>query len=53
VPRTDLLRGTLDLQISDRKVQTGLFTTFAGLALFMAALGVYGLLFVHRDLAHA
>jgi putative ABC transport system permease protein len=31
-------------QISDRKVQTGLLTTFAGLALFMAALGVYGLL---------
>jgi predicted lysophospholipase L1 biosynthesis ABC-type transport system permease subunit len=31
-------------QISDRKVQTGLFTAFAGLALFMAALGVYGLL---------
>jgi predicted permease len=31
-------------QISNRKVQTGLFTAFAGLALFMAALGVYGLL---------
>jgi putative ABC transport system permease protein len=31
-------------QISGRKVQTGLFTAFAGLALFMAALGVYGLL---------
>ena len=31
-------------QIADRKVQTGLFTSFAGLALFMAALGVYGLL---------
>jgi ABC-type antimicrobial peptide transport system permease subunit len=31
-------------QIADRKVQTGLFTAFAGLALFMAALGVYGLL---------
>jgi predicted permease len=31
-------------QISPRKVQTGLFTAFAGLALFMAALGVYGLL---------
>jgi putative ABC transport system permease protein len=31
-------------QISDRKVQTALLTTFAGLALFMAALGVYGLL---------
>jgi len=31
-------------QISDRKLQTGLFTAFAGLALFMAALGVYGLL---------
>src|SRR6185503_20161574 len=27
-----------------RKVQTGLLSTFAGLALFMAALGVYGLL---------
>jgi len=31
-------------QISGRKVQTQLFTVFAGLALFMAALGVYGLL---------
>jgi predicted permease len=31
-------------QLSDRKVQAGLFTSFAGLALFMAALGVYGLL---------
>jgi ABC-type antimicrobial peptide transport system permease subunit len=29
---------------SGRKVQTGLFTAFAGLALFMAALGVYSLL---------
>jgi ABC-type antimicrobial peptide transport system permease subunit len=34
----------VDGQIADRKVQTGLFSTFAGLALFMAALGVYGLL---------
>jgi putative ABC transport system permease protein len=34
----------VDAQIVDRKVQTGLLSTFAGLALFMAALGVYGLL---------
>ena len=38
------LESIVDGQISDRKVQTGLLTTFAGLALFMAALGVYGLL---------
>jgi putative ABC transport system permease protein len=38
------LESIVEGQISDRKVQTGLFTTFAGLALFMAALGVYGLL---------
>jgi putative ABC transport system permease protein len=38
------LESIVDGQISDRKVQTGLFTVFAGLALFMAALGVYGLL---------
>ena len=31
-------------QMADRKTKTGLFTAFAGLALFMAALGVYGLL---------
>jgi hypothetical protein len=31
-------------QTSGRKVQAGRFTPFAGLALFMAALGVYGLL---------
>jgi putative ABC transport system permease protein len=38
------LESLVEGQISDRKVQTGLFTAFAGLALFMAALGVYGLL---------
>ena len=38
------LESIVDGQIADRKVQTGLFTAFAGLALFMAALGVYGLL---------
>jgi putative ABC transport system permease protein len=37
------LESIVEGQISDRKVQTGLFTTFAGLALFMAALSVYGL----------
>lgn len=38
------LEALVDGQIADRKVQTGLLSTFAGLALFMAALGVYGLL---------
>jgi putative ABC transport system permease protein len=38
------LESIVEGQIAGRKVQTGLFTTFAGLALFMAALGVYGLL---------
>jgi predicted permease len=38
------LGALVDGQIADRKVQTTLFSTFAGLALFMAALGVYGLL---------
>jgi predicted permease len=38
------LESIVEGQISGRKVQTGLFTAFAGLALFMAALGVYGLL---------
>jgi putative ABC transport system permease protein len=38
------LESLVDAQISNRKVQTGLFSAFAGLALFMAALGVYGLL---------
>jgi putative ABC transport system permease protein len=38
------LEQIVDGQIAGRKVQTGLFTAFAGLALFMAALGVYGLL---------
>jgi putative ABC transport system permease protein len=38
------LESIVEGQISDRRVQTGLFTAFAGLALFMAALGVYGLL---------
>ena len=31
-------------QIAGRRLQTGLFTAFGALALFMAALGVYGLL---------
>jgi len=38
------LESLVEGQISGRKVQTALFTTFGGLALFMAALGVYGLL---------
>jgi ABC-type antimicrobial peptide transport system permease subunit len=38
------LESIVEGQISERKLQTGLFTAFAGLALFMAALGVYGLL---------
>jgi predicted permease len=38
------LESIVEGQISDRKVQTRLFTAFAALALFMAALGVYGLL---------
>jgi putative ABC transport system permease protein len=38
------LESIVEGQIADRKVQTGLFTAFAGLALFMTALGVYGLL---------
>ena len=38
------LESIVDGQISGRKTQTGLFTAFSGLALFMAALGVYGLL---------
>jgi ABC-type lipoprotein release transport system permease subunit len=37
------LESVVGAQIVDRRVQTGLFTIFAGLALFMAALGVYGL----------
>jgi putative ABC transport system permease protein len=38
------LESLVEAQISGRKVQTALFTAFGGLALFMAALGVYGLL---------
>ena len=38
------LEALVDGQIADRRVQTSLLTAFAGLALFMAALGVYGLL---------
>jgi putative ABC transport system permease protein len=38
------LEAVVSGQIAGRKTQTGLFTAFAGLALFMAALGVYGLL---------
>jgi putative ABC transport system permease protein len=38
------LETIVDGQMETRKVQTVLFTAFSGLALFMAALGVYGLL---------
>ena len=38
------LESIVEGQIAVREVQTALFTAFAGLALFMAALGVYGLL---------
>jgi putative ABC transport system permease protein len=38
------LESIVEGQISGRTVQTGLFTAFAALALFLAALGVYGLL---------
>lgn len=38
------LESLVEAQLSDRKVQTALFTAFGGLALLMAALGVYGLL---------
>ena len=38
------LESIVEGQISNRKVLTGLLTSFAGLALLMAALGVYGLL---------
>jgi putative ABC transport system permease protein len=38
------LETIVDGQMETRRVQTVLFTTFSGLALFMAALGVYGLL---------
>ena len=38
------LESIVEGQISERKVQTGLFTTFGGLALFMTALGIYGLI---------
>jgi ABC-type antimicrobial peptide transport system permease subunit len=38
------LESIVEGQISGRKVQTGLFTAFASVALFLAALGVYGLL---------
>jgi len=38
------LEDIVDAQIAGRKVQTVLFTTFSGVSLFMAALGVYGLL---------
>jgi predicted lysophospholipase L1 biosynthesis ABC-type transport system permease subunit len=44
IANVQTMDSVLERQISGRKVQTGLFTTFAGLALFMAALGVYGLL---------
>jgi predicted permease len=38
------LDALVDGQIADERVQTGLLTAFSGLALFMAALGIYGLL---------
>ena len=38
------LESLVEAQIAGRKVQTGLFSAFAGLSLFLAALGVYGLL---------
>jgi predicted permease len=38
------MESVVEGQMSDRKTQTALFTAFASLALFMAALGVYGLL---------
>jgi putative ABC transport system permease protein len=38
------LESRIDAQIAGRRTQTALLTTFGGLALFMAALGVYGLL---------
>jgi putative ABC transport system permease protein len=44
IDNVQTLDAIVEGQIGDRKVQTGLFTIFAGLALFMAALGVYGLL---------
>jgi len=44
IDNVQTLKSIVEGQISDRKVQTGLFMAFAGLALFMAALGVYGLL---------
>jgi putative ABC transport system permease protein len=44
IANVQTLESIVERQISGRKVQTGLFTAFAGLALFMAALGVYGLL---------
>src|SRR5262245_61393526 len=44
IANVQTLESIVEGQISGRKVQTGLFTAFAGLALFMAALGIYGLL---------
>lgn len=44
IANVQTLESIVEGQISGRKTQTGLFTAFAGLALFMAALGVYGLL---------
>ena len=38
------LESIVEGQIAGRRVQTRLLTAFAGLALFLAALGVYGLL---------
>jgi putative ABC transport system permease protein len=44
IANVQTLEAIVERQLADRRVQTGLFTTFGGLALFMAALGVYGLL---------
>jgi putative ABC transport system permease protein len=44
ISNVQTLETVVDGQIAGRRLQTGLFTSFAGLALFMAALGVYGLL---------
>jgi predicted permease len=44
IAEVQTLENLVGRQISDRRVQTALFTAFAGLSLFMTALGVYGLL---------
>jgi putative ABC transport system permease protein len=44
IANVQTLESIVEGQMSGRKVQAALFSVFAGLALFMAALGVYGLL---------